>query len=394
MIKQYINELADLKSNGQYRQLRECHALGDAWVEVNGRQMLNFSSNDYLGLATDNELVAEFEATLLPMDLGNPYGACSSRLLAGNSPYHIQVEEQLGTIYQRSALFFNSGYHANMGILAALANKGDLVLSDKLVHASLIDGIRLCAADHLRYRHNDYNQLRHLLEQKRHLYNNVFIVTESVFSMDGDSADLRQLVQLKNEFKSQLYVDEAHAVGVFGQKGLGLAEELNVLNDIDIVVGTMGKAWASIGAFAVTGASTKEWLINKCRTLIFTTALPPINMAWTLYILQQNQCFAHRRETLKALITQCQKRLRELGYATTLHSHIVPIPVGDDQRAVDLSQQLMDNGFFALPIRPPTVPKGTARLRLSLTANMNEAHINQLMDALGQYITTKTPIRQ
>jgi 8-amino-7-oxononanoate synthase len=384
MTDQYINELDALKSNGQYRQLRECHSLGHALVEVNGKPMLNFSSNDYLGLATDQNFVQEFENEWRAKSVGNPYGACSSRLLAGNGTHYTQVEAQLETMYQRPALYFNSGYHANMGIMPALAGKGDLVLSDKLVHASLIDGIRLCNADHLRYRHCDYEQLRQILALNRNQYNNVFIVTESVFSMDGDCADLPLLVQLKNEFDAQLYVDEAHAVGVLGTNGLGLAEAMGVLADIDILVGTMGKAWASVGAFAVIGSSTKEWLINKCRTLIFTTALPPINMAWTLFVLQQNQQLAQRREKLKSLTKLCESHLQNMGINNQCQSQIVPIMVGDDQLAVDLSQQLMGDGFFALPIRPPTVPKGTARLRLSLTAHLDEAQIDKFMNRLKQ----------
>ncbi|MFT3739809.1 MAG: 8-amino-7-oxononanoate synthase [Breznakibacter sp.] len=383
MYQQFIQEIEQIKQQGRFRQMRECNHLEPTLSEVDGVRMANFSSNDYLGLATDADLAVGFEEQWLGSAVGNPYGACSSRLLAGNNRLYVAVEHQLAHMYGRPALYFNSGYHANVGILPALAQKGDLVLSDKLVHASLIDGIRLCNADHVRFRHLDNGQLLQVLREKRHRYRHVFIVTESVFSMDGDVADLAKLVQIKQEFDAFLYVDEAHSVGLRGGLGLGLSEELGLLPQIDLLVGTMGKAWASVGAFVICNGIFRQMLVNKCRTLIFTTALPPVNLAWTLYVLQQNKSFASRRRKLADLSLACQRMLSLMEMASESQSHILPVMVGDSKAAVKLSEHLQQSGFFVMPVRPPTVPQGTSRLRLSLTANLSmdqleslTAHIN------------------
>ena len=276
--------------------------LSDGYCNYQGRRLLNLSSNDYLGLLSDETLKADFLIHLAQTPSSFHFGAGSSRLLTGNNTVYDQTEELLKLQYSaQSALLFNSGYHANLGILPALTDKSDLILSDKLCHASIIDGIRLSTADHIRYRHLDYVQLRDILQKKRHLYQHVFIVTESVFSMDGDQADVRELVAIKNDFSAFLYVDEAHSVGVRGIKGLGTCEEHGVLADVEIIVGTFGKALASVGAFAVFSATLKQMMVNKARTLLFTTALPPINVAWTQFVLQRIPALTDAREQLKML---------------------------------------------------------------------------------------------
>ena len=380
----FEGEIEQLKQQGQYRQLRDNSHLAQGLTEVGGARMVNFSSNDYLGLATDAGLALAFEAYWQGRGIGNRYGGCSSRLLAGNSPLYGAVERQLELMYRRPALFFNSGYHANMGILPALAQKGDLVLSDKLVHASLIDGIRLCGADHVRFRHLDYEQLERLLKQKRANYRHVFIVTESVFSMDGDLADLAKLVELKHAFDAFLYVDEAHSVGVRGLHGLGLAEEAGLLPHVDLLVGTMGKAWASVGAYVVCEGVLRQLLVNKCRTLIFTTALPPVNLAWTLFVLERFHTFAPRRTHLQSLSSHCLNLLARTALPAHSQSHILPVAVGDSRVTVLLSEYLQRHGFLVMPIRPPTVPQGTSRLRLSLTANLETGQLERLADCLAE----------
>lgn len=369
-MKSFQDELQQIESSGLLRQLRSLSASTEGHSVVNGARMLNLSSNDYLGLAVDDALRESFVQSQLPLIGDGLFSASSSRLLSGNHAYYEQVEAQLADMYGRSALFFNSGYHANLGILPALVGKDDLILSDKLVHASLIDGIRLSGATHVRYRHCDYGQLEEFLKSRRHLYKRVVVVTESVFSMDGDVADLHTLVALKNRYGALLYVDEAHAVGTRGNTGLGIAEEVGELSNIDLLVGTMGKALASVGAFVVCDEVIKKLLINKCRTLIFTTALPPVNMAWSLWVLQYIGSMQHRREQLTFLSKQASTLLRQGGFDAMSYSNIIPVIIGDNHQAMALSNQLQEGGFFVLPVRPPTVPVGTARLRLSLSSDM------------------------
>lgn len=251
----------------------------------------------------------------------------SSRLLTGNFSIYDRLEQQLADDFgTEAALTFNSGYHANTGILPAVSNTHTLILADKLVHASLIDGIRLSAAKCIRYRHNEYNQLERLLQVNHSEYERIIVVTESIFSMDGDEADLRELVRLKKQYPNVLlYVDEAHAFGVRGQRGLGCAEEQDCINDIDFLVGTFGKALASAGAYIVCRKVIREYLINKMRTFIFTTALPPVTVQWTSFMLERLAGFRQRRETLRFLSNQLREALKNKGYDCPSTSHIVPL---------------------------------------------------------------------
>lgn len=374
----FDKQLTRIKEQGLMRELRTVEQESGAYCSYKGRKMLNLTSNDYLGLANNQVLKDQFLKEIEETSVFT-FGASSSRLLTGNTHLYDEVESLLAQIYEaEAALFFNSGYHANMGILPALTDKKDLILSDKLCHASMIDGIRLSQPEHIRYRHMDHDQLITILKKKRHLFNRVFIVTESVFSMDGDVNNLQQLVDIKERFDCILYVDEAHAVGVLGNKGLGLCEEQLVTKQIDILVGTLGKAYASVGAFAILTNNLKQLLVNKARTLIYTTALPPVNMAWNRFIIERMSDFKMERKQLKALSAYVVEELKLKGY--TVHdSHIMPVMIGDNKMAVQLAEHLQKEGFLVFPIRPPTVPVGTARLRISLMANMIQEDLGQLM---------------
>lgn len=274
----------------------------------------------------------------------------------------------------------NSGYHANIGILPALAGKRDLIVADKLVHASIIDGLRLSEAEMLRFRHLDYEHLREILFNHREEYDNVFIVTESIFSMDGDVADLQELCDLKREYDTFLYVDEAHAVGVRGTNGLGCCEEQGCIDDIDFIVGTFGKAFASYGAFVVCDEMFREFLVNTQRSLIFTTALPPVNVAWTRFILNRMPDFYSYRMKLSGIAEQLRTTLANRGFETRGDSHIVPFLCGSNENSVYMSELFQDNGFFVLPVRYPTVPKNEARIRFSLNAAIPEEDYDCLME--------------
>ena len=353
----------------------------DKWIIRDGRKMLNLSSNDYLGLSRDMQLRKEFLTRAMEEYL--PLSSTSSRLLTGNYPVYTELEEALASAYgKESALVFNSGYHANVGILPALADKETLILADKLVHASLIDGIRLSGATYKRFRHQDYEQAKQILQASVRTYKRIILVTESIFSMDGDIADLHRLVRLKQEYPNVLlYVDEAHAIGVRGKTGLGISEESGTLPDIDLLVGTFGKALASMGAFVACSRLLHDVLVNRMRPLIFSTALPPLQVAWTSYLFQLLPHMEERRKHLQRLSASVAQTLQGKGGEIS-SSHIIPYIVRDSEACLRLAEFLQRKGFYCLAIRPPTVPQGTARLRLSITADLDEENIRSLNEYL------------
>lgn len=369
--------LCALAREGNLRTLPEVRHDG-IWIEQDGRRMLNMSSNDYLGLASDATLQDEFWQSLPERD--RLLSASSSRLLTGNFDVHQELETLLAERFGReSALTFSSGYHLNTGILPAVADVHTLILADKLVHASLIDGIRLSSATYIRYRHQDYRQLQSLLEKHRTNFERMIIVTESVFSMDGDVAPLAALVELKKAFPNvMLYVDEAHAIGVRGKRGLGIAEEQGCLADIDFLCGTFGKALASVGAYVVCSRLMYDYLVNRMRTLIFTTALPPLNVAWTKFVFSRLDGWEDRRIRLASMAEKVRGAVRQAGYPCPSESHIVPLVVGESEKTVLKAAEMQRKGFYVLPVRPPTVPAGTSRLRLSLTAALPEGEVERL----------------
>ena len=364
-------ELTALRSVGSFRQLP---------VVPSG--VVNLSGNDYLGLLEDEALREAFYAQLSPSS--SRLSAASSRLLTGNVPEAIALEETLAAAYgTESALVLGSGYHANTGILPALVGPKSLILSDRLNHASLIDGIRATGADFYRFRHNDLAHARHYLERYAHAYDEVFVVTESVFSMDGDCTDLEALVQLKRDFPNVvLYLDEAHGVGVFGDNGLGLATATGVHREIDLLVGTLGKALCSTGAFVVCTQAVRDTLVNKMRPFIFTTALPPVNLAWTKFIIEALPTMQARRTHLQTMAKQLADAIRVKTGACVSTSQIVPYVIGSNEDAIQEAKRFQAAGFYVLPIRPPTVPKGTARLRFSLSAALTTEAFNRLLDVL------------
>ncbi|MFZ7187553.1 8-amino-7-oxononanoate synthase [Avibacterium avium] len=381
----FAQTLAELKAQGQFRQLPQLDHQGKM-IEKNGQLMLNMSSNDYLGLANDERLKTAFlqkYGEKLPH-----FTSSSSRLLTGSFTIYEQLESLMAQRFGREAcLLFNSGYHANIGILPAVANKKTLIVADKLVHASIIDGIRLSEADFVRYRHNDLNHLETLLRKHQNQYQRMIIVTESLFSMDGDVADLPQLVALKQRFGNVLlYVDEAHAIGAYGETGLGIAEQQGCLQDIDFLVGTFGKALASMGAYVVCDQLIKDYLINKMRPLIFSTALPPLCVSWTAFLFEKLPLFAARRQHLHQLSKKVRCFFRDnLAQSILSESGIIPYIIGDNQKTVATALALQQQGYYCLPIRPPTVPKGTSRIRVSLTADMTEQEVDAFLTILMEF---------
>lgn len=377
MYEDYEKILDELKHHSHFRDLKNFEKKDEKYIYFRGKKLLNLSSNNYLNFADNKKITQEF------LDFaGNKYsfGSASARLLTGTLPVYKELEELLSNLYNKDAtLLYNSGYHANVGISSAINQKGDVIFSDKLNHASIIDGMRLSDGKFFRFPHNNMEALEKLLERERKNYKNAFIITESVFSMDGDIEDLKRIIKLKKKYNCIMIIDEAHAFGVFGEKGLGVAEELGIIDDVDLIVGTFGKSAGSMGAF-VTGSKTMiNFLINKSRSFIFSTALPPINIAFTKWIIENK--FPKTKAKRKNMLSIAKKMGSD--------SHIIPVVIGENKDTVDLCEVLFHNGYFTLPIRPPTVPVGTSRLRLSLTADIQEKDLTVLKEKINEVLLAK-----
>ncbi|AZM37778.1 8-amino-7-oxononanoate synthase [Acinetobacter baumannii] len=382
LLDHYAEQLDNLKQQGNFRQFT-ANQQQRKWITIQDRTMLNLASNDYLGLAADLNLREEFLDTLkIERAL---FSSSSSRLLTGNFAEYEQFENSLSIAFGRAALLFNSGYHMNIGILPALCDSKTVILADKLVHASMIDGIRLSNAQYVRYRHNDLQHLEQLLQKYHHdeQIERVIVVTESIFSMDGDETDLAALAQLKQRFaKTMLYVDEAHAIGVRGEQGLGCAEQYGVLDQIDFLVGTFGKAIASVGGYIICDSIIRDYLINKMRPLIFSTALPPISMAWSDFIFNKVLSMQQQRQHLAEISQYLQQAVIAKGFSSPSSSHIIPVIVGESQAAIEKARYVQQQGFYAMPVRPPTVPQNSSRLRISLTSLVQKNELQQLVECL------------
>lgn len=354
-------------------------------IRLQVASLLNLAGNDYLGLSNNQALFQSFiEQTTPEMRL---MSASSSQLLTGHTPAHAHLEAVLCQAYQRpAALTFATGYQMNSGIMAAIADADTVVLADKLIHASLIDGILLSGARLHRFSHNNTAHLAQLLERHANAPR-VLIVTESLFSMDGDTAPLSDIIALKQHYpNAAIYLDEAHAFGVRGTNGLGLAEETGHLKHIDFLAGTFGKAAASQGGFLVCDTLTRDYLINHCRSLIFSTALPPLNTAWSAYIVAHLPNFYQQRQHLNQISQKLiDAIIQQFGAAACPSgSHIVPLILGSNHSTLTAADILQQNGYYAAAIRPPTVPPNSARLRFSLNAALTDAQIDQLIGLLSR----------
>ena len=375
-------QLAELKQLGRCRRLRLVSGPQGATVLLEGKPVLLLCSNNYLGLA-DHPRVREAAAEAA-MRWG--VGAGASRLVSGTMTIHRRLEERLAAFERREAcLLFGSGYLANIGVIGALAGRGDTVFSDELNHASIIDGCRLSRADVVVYRHLDVEHLEWSL--RRHARREAgrrLIVTDSVFSMDGDLAPLETIVELAGAYGARLVVDEAHATGALGPDGRGALAEAGLHGEVDVLVGTLGKALGSYGAFVCADAQMVRYLINASRPLIFSTAPSPPAVAGALAALELLQERPHRIERLHSNARVLRGALSREGFAVAGEGiHIVPLIVGEEDRAMDLCQAAIERGVFAQAIRPPTVPEGSSRLRLAATASHTAADMRMAAGVLG-----------
>lgn len=366
------DELNTLKSKGQLRSIPNIEAKSDGKIIIDGKEYVNFASNDYLGISTKLGLENEF--------LKNRYllSSASARLLTGSSPEYKALERTVAGIFNKeAALIFNTGYQCNLGVISALIGRGDVVFSDKLNHASIIDGMQLAQGEFFRYKHFDYDNLEKLLKAKRNNYNRAIIVSESVFSMDGDVVDIDKLVELKNKYNCLLMIDEAHAFCAYGKTLAGVSYG----KDVDIITATFGKAVGSFGAVCVSSKEIISYLINKARSFIFSTSIPPLNIAWSNWLLTEKIDFlVAQKHKLETLTTNVHKLIEERGLKTISSTHIIPIVIGSNEDTVKVSEKLRAEGFYIPAIRPPTVPEGTSRLRISLTADCKLEDFEQVLN--------------
>lgn len=355
--------------------------------EVQGRRTLNFSSNDYLDLARRPAVVERARRALAEYGCG----AGSSRLVSGSLPLHAELEEALAAHKGYPAsLVFGCGFLTNVGVIPALVGRNDTVFADKLVHASLIDSIVLSRAKLVRFRHNDSEQLAAQLAGEDEVQGLRLIVTESVFSMDGDIAPLAEIATLAERHDALLMVDEAHASGVFGPHGAGLVRESGLEDRVNISMGTFSKALGNYGGFVACSKTMRDWLVNRARSFVYTTALPPAVIGGCLGALEVLDNEPELGEELQRRSDFFRNLLRERGFDTGRSaSQIIPVMVGDSARALELAGRLKEHGIIAVAIRPPTVPQGTARLRLSVTLAHTREDLAETADLLADIARPK-----
>jgi 8-amino-7-oxononanoate synthase len=373
------DELAALERQQLRRRLLTRHGPQSARLTIDGRELINFGSNDYLALAADPRL-AEAAARSMAHE---GWGSGASPLVTGHATPHQHLVDRLAAFEgTEAALVFSSGFAANAGAIAALVGPGDVVYCDRKNHASLFDGCRLSRADVRVYPHADCERLAALLEDSEK-YRRRLIVTDGLFSMDGDLAPLAQLAPLAERYAAMLLVDEAHATGVFGAGGRGAAEHIGVEDKVHVRIGTLSKALGCIGGFVAGSRSLVEWLVNRARPYVFSTASPAATAAAAIAALDIVQQEPQRRQRLLARSQQLREELARRGWNIgTSASQIIPLVVGDPEHALRMSAELRERGLFAPAIRPPTVPEGEACLRISLTVGHTEEMIGTLLDAL------------
>ncbi len=375
--------LAQRKQQQLYRTRKRVDSAQGVALQCDGRPLLSFCSNDYLGLANHPALIRAMHNGVERYGVGS--GA--SHLICGHSHAHHALEEALAAFTQRPrALLFSSGYMANLGVINALATRQQTIHADRLNHASLIDAARLSDAALRRYPHNDVEALETRLNREDRSH--PFIITDGLFSMDGDIAPLPQLVESANRHNALLMVDDAHGIGVLGKEGRGTIEHYGLNHgDVPILVGTLGKAFGTFGAFVAGSDELIETLIQKARTYIYTTALPPAIAHATVTSLELIKTEAWRREQLQTLVKQFRSGAQQLGLRlASSTTPIQPLLIGDAGEAMRISQQLQQQGILISAIRPPTVPDNTARLRITFSANHSAQHIEQLLSALDSII--------
>lgn len=370
------------KTEHRFRSLSDIEAsLSSVLIEFEGKEYVNFSSNDYLGLSSHPELIKRSN------EYASKYGVGSgaSRLVTGNFSIHSDLETKLAkTLDSEAAILFNSGFQANTSILPAVADRNSLILADKKIHNSLTQGSLLSRATFKRFEHNNYEELEGLLDEvQKESYNRIWVVSETVFSMDGDRNDIDRLIELSEKYDTLLYSDDAHALGILGEKGLGLNFGKR---GIDISLGTFGKAFGSFGAFALCSKEMKDYLINFAGGFIYSTSLPPNVLGAIDAGLDLIPAMNEEREALIRNVVYLRDAVQQLGFETAnSDSQIIPVIIGSEKETIELSNQLKEKGLWVSAIRPPTVEKNASRLRITLSAKHTKEQIDQLLAVLSEW---------
>ena len=376
----WIKPALDELENEHLKRELTTYSQAGGKVSLNQRPALNFSSNDYLDLARHPDVSQASQQAVESYGTGS--GA--SRLVSGSLPLHDQLEKRIAEHKgYDSALFFGCGFLTSVGVIPALVGRKDTVFADSLVHASIIDAVILSRARLVRFRHNDSGHLRELLSQRKSSSGRCLIVTESIFSMDGDCAPLPEIAELAREHDVMLMVDEAHATGVFGPGGSGLVSKHGLQDQVNISMGTFSKALGNYGGTVACTSAMKEWLVNRVRAFIYTTAPPPAVVGGCLGALDVLEKEPSLAELLQRRVEKFRAELQDRGFDTgNSCSQIIPVLAGDSERALEFAQRLRDRGLLTVAIRPPTVPKNTARLRLSVTLAHSEEDLTWAADQL------------
>ena len=376
------DDLENLKRDGLFRERRVINSAQGATISIGGKNFLNFSSNDYLGFANNRELKQHMVNAI------NEYGigAGSSQLVTGHIEPHEKLEKKLATFFnKKSALVFSSGYHANLAIASALINKNTIIFQDKLNHASLVDAALLSKGKLVRYRHCDLIHLKSLLEKYKG--NELVVMTDGVFSMDGDYAPLIGITKLCRTYNALLIVDDAHGIGVLGENGAGIAEEMGLEKKIDLLIGTFGKSFGAAGAFIVGSETIIEAFIQKARTYIYTTALLPSLAATIIHTLNMIKESNDMRLHIRELVADYKKLSKKAGVRVSkFDSHIQPLIIGGANETIQVSKALYKKNILVSAIRPPTVPKDTSRLRISITAAHTKKDISFLVKTISNIL--------
>lgn len=381
MSSQYLQKKVDeLKEQGVYRQLPVNTGPCGAVINLNGKEVINLSSNNYLGLANHPRVInASIEAT-------KKYGAGAGavRTIVGNMDIHEQLDEILANFKREEAVMvFQSGFACNAGTIQAVTEKGDLIISDELNHASIIDGVRLSRADKAVYRHSDMAHLEEILKEKREQYNNVLIITDGVFSMDGDIAKLPEIVKLAKLYNAMTYVDDAHGSGVLGESGRGTVDHFGLHGEVDFIIGTLSKAIGVVGGYVAGSKAMQEWLSHRGRPILFSTALPPSAVGGiieSIKILMETEEYTDRLwDNARYFKEKISTKGFDIGKSET---PITPIMVGDEAKTMKLSKTLLENGVFVSGIVFPTVPKGTGRIRCMISANHTKEQLDQAVETI------------
>lgn len=365
MLERLKNELLEIEKTRKIRSLK-----------LIDKNLINLSSNDYISLATDEDLRSKFYTEYCNL----PLSSSSSRLISGTYDYIFQLEEELYRIYGKESIVFNSGFDANSCLIESICSKDTLIITDRLNHASIYKGILDAKAKFITYEHLNLDKLEKLLEKYNEKYKEILVITETIYSMDGDFCNLKKLVQLKKKYRFSIILDEAHSYGVYGY---GMAYSHKLLNEIDYIVIPLGKGGGSIGAYLLCNDVVKSYIVNKGKNFIYTTALPPVNIAWNLFILKNMDKFKTNIVKLHRLKNFMLKKLKEKGIKTSSKTQIISIVEPNIEKLEKMVDRSRENGFFVYAVKEPTVPKGSSRIRIGLNSNITKEQILKFLEIIS-----------